>query len=120
MKYRCVITVWKMLNEGIIKLFKNSGMPKRSLINSTPEPMNEPPKLDLKSLELRELNGRPVAVRPVDGVAKCGQCDHIAKWTVFEFWHGKRLDSDASQLHKVWHWCGTCEDSPFPSIADAR
>jgi hypothetical protein len=82
--------------------------------------MNEPAKLDLASLELRELNGRPVAVRPISGMGKCSQCDHIAKWTIFEFWQGKRLDSDVSELHKVWHWCGVCEDSPFPSITNER
>jgi len=82
--------------------------------------MSETASLKLASLELRELNGRPVAVRPIGGVGKCSQCNNIAKWTVFEFWEGKRLDSDVSEPHKVWHWCGLCEDTPFPSIADVR
>ena len=82
--------------------------------------MNEPAKLDLTTLDLRELNGRPVAVRPTQGVSKCDLCDHIAKWLVFEFWSGKRFDTDASTLHRAWHWCGQCEDSPFPPITDER
>lgn len=72
------------------------------------------------SLHVYELNGRPVCIRKVEGLAKCGQCDRIAKVIVFELWGGKRLDEDASQLHRVWNWCGECEDSPFPTIADAR
>lgn len=68
----------------------------------------------VKPLGLYELNGRPVVIRLMPGVGKCSLCARMAKLTVFEIWGGKRLDSDASQLHRVWHWCGECEESPFP------
>lgn len=82
--------------------------------------MSEADSLGLTVLPLYELNGRPVAIRPVGGFGKCSLCENVGKWTVFEIWGGKRFDKDASQLHRVWHWCGQCEESPFPPTKDAR
>lgn len=75
---------------------------------------------EVTPLNLYEINGRPVILRKVPGVAKCSLCDRIAKLTVFEVWRGKRIDTDVSEEHRVWHWCGECEESPFPAIADVR
>jgi len=82
--------------------------------------------LGLKQLEnvmalgLYELNGRPVAIRSMPGIGKCSLCSGIAKLTVFELWRGKRLEDDLSKEHRVWHWCGTCPETPFPLIIDEK
>ncbi len=81
--------------------------------------------LGLKQLEnviplgLYELNGRPVAIRSMPGVGKCSLCARMARLTVFELWRGKRLDDNVAAEHRVWHWCGECDDSPFPLATNA-
>jgi len=81
--------------------------------------MSETDSPKLGTLTLYEFNGRPVAIRPINGVGKCNLCSNVAKWTVFELWDGKRFDTNARELHRVWHWCGEC-DEPFPPLNDER
>ena len=61
-------------------------------------------------LEVHELNGRPVAVRPIGGVGKCSLCDKVAVYTVYELWCGKRLSDVKNNTTCVWHWCGQCDE----------
>jgi hypothetical protein len=81
--------------------------------------MSDADSLKLDTLSLYEFNGRPVAIRPINGMGKCNLCNNIAKWTIFELWGGRRFDDDAKEVLVVWHWCGQC-DEPFPPINSVR